>query len=80
LCEAQQAAANFACSEAENERLRGRIAELKNEIRCCLNQAHTDTLHGLLPAGEGQFPCACDEPVAARPVQCLRHQIVRVRP
>jgi len=45
-----------------------------------MQNAHTDTLHGLLPAGEQQVPCTCDEPVGVRPVQCLRHQIVRVRP
>ena len=78
-----QDAVNFARSEAENERLRSRIAGLEEQLRCCLNQAHTDTLRGRiaeLPAGEGQVPCACDAPVGVRPVQCHRHQIVRVRP
>ena len=63
-----QDAVNFARSEAENERLRSRIAGLEEQLRCCLRTQ------------DSQVPCTCDEPVSARPVECLRHQIVRARP
>jgi hypothetical protein len=70
-----QDAVNFARSEAENERLRGRIAGLEKQ-----QAALAMALQAICRSSIDALPCTCNEPVAARPVQCLRHQIVRVRP